>query len=52
MFTGFGIYSIHENVPERILTPAIEIVSLLTIVVAGWLLARLSQKAPLPEPEG
>lgn len=51
VFIAFGIYGIHENVPERILTPIIEIASLTVIVVAGWLLARSSQQNPLPEPE-
>lgn len=51
VFIAFGIYGIHDNVPERILTPIIEIASLTVIAVAGWLLARSSQKNPLPEPE-
>lgn len=49
VFIAFGIYGIHENVPERIMTPIIEIASLTVIAVAGWLLARSSQQTPLPE---
>ena len=51
VFIGFGIYGIHENVPERILTPVIEVVSLLVIAGAGWFLARSTQEAIEPEPE-
>lgn len=52
VFIGFGIYGIHENVPERILTPVIEVVSLLAIGAIGWLLARTTQEAAEPELEG
>jgi len=52
VFIAFGIYGIHENVPERILTPIIEIASLTVIIVAGYLLARSSQQAPVQEVEG
>jgi putative Ca2+/H+ antiporter (TMEM165/GDT1 family) len=51
VFITFGIYGIHENVPERILTPLIEIASLSVIAVAGYLLVRTSQQNPLLEPE-
>ncbi len=51
VFIGFGIYGIHENVPERILTPVIEVVSLLAITAIGWFLARSTQEAIEPEPE-
>lgn len=52
VFIGFGIYGIHENVPERILTPVIGVISLLGIVAIGWLLARTTQETAEPEPEG
>lgn len=50
VFTGFGIYGIHENVPEHILTPVVEVVSLLTIGIAGYLQAASFRKVPDPEP--
>lgn len=52
VFIGFGVYGIHENVPEPILTPVVEVISLLAIGVAGWLLARSSQKVLGSELEG
>jgi len=51
VFIAFGIYGIHEHVPENILTPLIEIASLSAIAVAGYLLTRSSPQNPLPEPE-
>jgi putative Ca2+/H+ antiporter (TMEM165/GDT1 family) len=51
VFIAFGIYGIHENVSEQILTPIIEIVSLTVISVAGWLLARSSQEPSVQEVE-
>lgn len=50
VFTGFGIYGIHENVPEHILTPVVEVVSLLTIGIAGYLQTASFRKVPDPEP--
>ncbi|MRR56043.1 MAG: TMEM165/GDT1 family protein [Deltaproteobacteria bacterium] len=50
VFIGFGIYGIHQNIPERILTPMVEVVSLALLAVAGYLLARTTQEAPSPEP--
>lgn len=52
VFIVFGIYGIHENVPERILTPAIEVISLLAICAVGFWLARSSQEAPMTGSEG
>ncbi len=52
VFIGFGIYGIHQNIPERILTPAVEAISLLTIGIAGYLLSRSPMGSPAPEPEG
>jgi putative Ca2+/H+ antiporter (TMEM165/GDT1 family) len=52
IFIGFGIFGIHENVSEQILTPAVEIVSLLALGIAGFLLARVSQDKPDTEIEG
>jgi putative Ca2+/H+ antiporter (TMEM165/GDT1 family) len=50
VFIGFGIYGIHQNVPEQILTPVVEVISLVFLGIAGYLLARTSQGAPAPEP--
>jgi putative Ca2+/H+ antiporter (TMEM165/GDT1 family) len=52
IFIGFGIFGIHENVSEQILTPAVEIASLLALGIAGFLLAGVSQDKPDPEIEG
>lgn len=49
VFIGFGIYGIHETVPDRILTPLVETVGLVVIAMAGYLLARGSVN---PEAEG
>jgi len=51
VFIGFGIYGVHENVPERILTPLVETVSLLIILAVGWFLARTSQRTTLSATE-
>lgn len=51
VFTGFGIFGIHQNVPERILTPGVEVASLIAIVAAGYLLATSVRVAPEPEAE-
>jgi len=50
VFIGFGIYGIHQNVPERILTPVVEVASLAVLAVAGYFLAKATQEAPSPEP--
>lgn len=52
VFIGFGIFGIHENVPEQILTPAIEVVGLLAIAAIGWFLARSTREFTEPEAEG
>ncbi len=52
VFIGFGIYGFHQNVPERILTPVVEAISLLAMVVVGYLLARSSKETPISQPEG
>jgi putative Ca2+/H+ antiporter (TMEM165/GDT1 family) len=52
IFIGFGIYGIHENVSEQILTPVVEIASLFVLGIAGYFLARVSQDKTAPEPEG
>ncbi|MFH0997487.1 MAG: TMEM165/GDT1 family protein [Pseudomonadota bacterium] len=52
IFIGFGIYGIHENVSEQILTPVVEITSLFVLGIAGFLLARVSKDKTAPEPEG
>lgn len=49
VFIVFGIYGIHETVPDRILTPLVETVGLVVIAVTGYLLARGSVN---PETEG
>jgi len=49
IFIVFGIYGIHETVPDRILTPLVETVGLVVIAVTGYLLARGSVN---PETEG
>lgn len=49
VFIVFGIYGIHETVPDRILTPLVETVGLAVIAVAGYLLARGGEKAPEAE---
>ena len=51
VFIGFGIYGIHENVSEQVLTPIIEVVSMVAIIAAGWFLARSTQETIEPEPE-
>jgi putative Ca2+/H+ antiporter (TMEM165/GDT1 family) len=50
VFIGFGIYGIHQNVSEQILTPVVEAISLALLVAAGYLLARTPQAVPDPEP--
>jgi putative Ca2+/H+ antiporter (TMEM165/GDT1 family) len=52
IFIGFGIYGIHENVSEQILTPVVEFASLFVLGIAGFLLARVSQDKTAPEVEG
>ena len=51
VFICFGIYGIHENVPERILTPIIEVISLTALAAVGYLLARSSQQPTVTELE-
>lgn len=51
IFIAFGIYGIHETVPDRILTPLVETVGLAVIAVAGYLLARGAEGEKAPEAE-
>lgn len=51
IFIGFGVYGIHENVSEQVLTPIIEVASLLAIAAVGYLAARTSEQQPEPEAE-
>jgi len=51
IFIVFGIYGIHETVPDRILTPLVETVGLAVIAVAGYLLARGAEEEKAPEAE-
>lgn len=50
VFIAFGIFGIHENVPEAILTPPVEVVSLALLAAAGYLVVRGSEGSePVPE---
>ncbi len=53
VFVGFGVFGIHENVPERILTPVLEVAGLAGLVLAGYLVARVTvgQEDTVPEIE-
>ena len=53
VFVGFGVFGIHENVPERILTPVLEVAGLAALVLAGYLVARVTvgQEETVPEIE-
>ena len=53
VFVGFGVFGIHENVPERILTPVLEVAGLAALVLAGYLVARVTvgQGEAVPEIE-
>ena len=53
VFVGFGVFGIHENVPERILTPVLEVAGLAALVLDGYLVARVTvgQEETVPEIE-
>jgi hypothetical protein len=53
VFVAFGVLGIHEAVPERILTPPIEVAGLAALVAAGYLVARATvpQAEAVPEAE-
>ena len=53
VFVGFGVFGIHENVSERILTPVLEVAGLAALVLAGYLIARVTvpQGETVPEIE-
>jgi putative Ca2+/H+ antiporter (TMEM165/GDT1 family) len=40
IFVGFGVFGIHEIVPEAILTPLVEIAGMASLAVIGYLVAR------------
>ncbi len=42
VFMAFGVFGIHENVSERILTPMVEVAGLAALVAAGYLVARVT----------
>jgi Ca2+/H+ antiporter, TMEM165/GDT1 family len=51
VFIGFGLFGIHENVPELILTPLVEIICLSVIAGIMFILGSSSQKEPTSSPE-
>jgi len=53
VFIAFGVFGIHEAVPERILTPPLEIAGLAALVGIGHLVARATapEGAAVPEVE-
>ncbi|MGD9972492.1 MAG: TMEM165/GDT1 family protein [Desulfatirhabdiaceae bacterium] len=51
IFMAFGIYGVHENVSEQILTPVVEIASLFCLGIVGFFLARASQQKTVSETE-
>ena len=42
VFVAFGVFGIHENVSEEILTPVVEIAGLTALVLIGYLVAHLT----------
>jgi putative Ca2+/H+ antiporter (TMEM165/GDT1 family) len=42
VFVAFGVFGIHENVSEQILTPVVEVAGLTALVLIGYLVAHLT----------
>ncbi len=47
IFIFFGVYGLHENLPSRYLTPALETAAVVLVSIAAFLLGRHRQQVPV-----